>query len=405
MWSRKGRARASASSGIQKVSLSSVFNSGSSKPVVQADSLTSDGRRVKRSQIAVEEPPSPVKRLRQAPRLQDDQLIDQYAFGDAYETIFSKIYDDDDLAAAVAEKTSNVVVVEEVKSSRRYLSSDQPLKEWTPYRDEYLSELLRLEGRGDVSRDRCPLCRHECDDDDDEEAPVYRCMDCFGQDLICRSCCILRHQWNPLHIIEKWNGFFFDQVSLRELGLIVYLGPHKPGDICNQPRIINYFTVIHVNGLHDIRVAYCNCDKFRAGEWRQQLLRRCWFPATHTDPRTCATFDVLNHFHVMTLQGKVTTYDYYNGLEKLRNNAILKKLKDRYKPFSRMIRQWRHLKMLKCAGRGNDASRPVEETKSGELGLDCIACPRVGVNLPENWWDASPEERQVQIWFDYIDQR
>ncbi|KAK7441199.1 hypothetical protein VKT23_016680 [Stygiomarasmius scandens] len=95
----------------------------------------------------------------------------------------------------------------------------------------------------------------------------------------------------------------------------------------------------------------------------------------------------------MTLQGKVTTYDYYNGLEKLCNNALLQKVKDRYRPFSRMIRQWRHLKMLKRAGRGNDANRPVEVTHAGELAIPCIACPRVGINLPEDWQDVSSDER------------
>lgn len=71
-------------------------------------------------------------------------------------------------------------------------------------------------------------------------------------------------------------------------------------------------------------LAYCNCPGRRAaGEWRQQLLRRRWFPATHLDPKTAATYRVLNTFHVLTLQGKVTTYDFYAGLEKLSNNMGL----------------------------------------------------------------------------------
>ncbi|THU98424.1 hypothetical protein K435DRAFT_818886 [Dendrothele bispora CBS 962.96] len=380
MWTRNARAKARASSGIQKLSLSSAVAGSSSTPVVQVASLTADGRRVKRSNIPVLEPPSPVKRLRQAPRPGGiDQLTDQ-VFGDAYESILAKIYDDDDLTAAVNQGTSNVVVVEEVKSRRRYLSSDEPLKQWTPYRDEYLAELLRIEGRGDVDTERCPWCKQtfdERDDGDVGESFSYRCLDCFGEDLMCKGCCVKRHESNPLHIIERWNGLFFEEVSLKGLGLVVYLGTHKSGDTCNQPRMVNSFTVVHVNGLHSIRIAYCNCDKLRA------------------DPRTCVTYEVLNHFHVMTLQGKVTTYDYYNGLEKLRNNANLKKTKagDRYKAFARVIRQWRHLKMLKRAGRGNDASRPVEETKNGELAVRCIACPTVGVNLPPSWLDASIEER------------
>lgn len=164
--------------------------------------------------------------------------------------------------------------------------------------------------------------------------------------------------------------------------------------------------MIHTNGIHNIVLAYCDCPGRRAaGEWRQQLLRRRWFPATHIDPRTAATYQVLNTFHILTLQGKVTTYDYYAGLEKLSNNAGLGDTKvwlvhissaefieelttdtqDRYKSFSRMMREWRHLKMAKRSGRGNDSVRTLAETRSGEMAIGCIACPRPGVNLPDNW--------------------
>ncbi|KAE9403692.1 hypothetical protein BT96DRAFT_955932 [Gymnopus androsaceus JB14] len=80
--------------------------------------------------------------------------------------------------------------------------------------------------------------------------------------------------------------------------------------------------------------------------WRSQLLRWQWYPATHLEPQTAATFDVLNHLHVLTLQGKVTTYEQ---------------------------------------GRGNDSHETVAETKSGELAVECIACPKPGVNLPDDW--------------------
>ncbi|THU93273.1 hypothetical protein K435DRAFT_670546, partial [Dendrothele bispora CBS 962.96] len=269
---------------------------------------------------------------------------------------------------------------------------DLPLKEWIPYRDEYLAELLHLEGRGDFSLEVCPVCGLE----NDEEI-AYRCLDCLGGDLKCQDCCVKEHQSHPLHIIEKWNGVFFEEVSLKSLGLVVQLGHHH-GSPCSDPRFTRAFTVIHVNGIHDVCVGFCNCEnKGRAGEWREQLLHRRWYPATHLNPRTCTTMEALNHFHVMTLQGKVTTYDYYNGLEKLRNNVGLKKQKDRYKPFSRSIRQFRHLKLLKRSGRGNDATRPVELTEKGELAIRCPACPWEGVNLPKDWKDG-PEAQRFKFW-------
>lgn len=50
----------------------------------------------------------------------------------------------------------------------------------------------------------------------------------------------------------------------------------------------------------------------------------------------------------------------------------------------RMVREWRHLKSLKRAGRGHEEGG-VAATKPGELCVKCPACPRPGVNLPEDW--------------------
>lgn len=45
-----------------------------------------------------------------------------------------------------------------------------------------------------------------------------------------------------------------------------------------------------------------------------------------------------------------------------------------------MMRQWRHLKMLKRGGRGHDPAGIVA-TKPGQLVVQCPACPRPLVNL------------------------
>lgn len=58
----------------------------------------------------------------------------------------------------------------------------------------------------------------------------------------------------------------------------------------------------------------------------------------------------------------------------------------------RMIRQWRHLKMLKRAGRGHD-DQGVAGTAPGSCAVLCPACPHPGKNLPRNWAQAPPEQR------------
>jgi hypothetical protein len=54
------------------------------------------------------------------------------------------------------------------------------------------------------------------------------------------------------------------------------------------------------------------------------------------------------------------------------------------------MRIWRHLKMLKRAGRGQDPLG-TEGTQERELAVECPACPHPGRNLPDGWEDAPPE--------------
>ncbi|KAE9384048.1 hypothetical protein BT96DRAFT_842855 [Gymnopus androsaceus JB14] len=106
---------------------------------------------------------------------------------------------------------------------------------------------------------------------------------------------------------------------------------------------------------------------------------------------------------MLSHRGKTTAYDFYTTLEKLTNNLGGRQYTSRYLSFLRLARQWRHLKELKRAGRGNDGIRKVAETQPGELAVKCIACPSPGVNLPEGWENASPDDRFLYCIFIAID--
>ncbi|KAJ7808072.1 hypothetical protein B0H14DRAFT_2380861, partial [Mycena olivaceomarginata] len=266
--------------------------------------------------------------------------------------------------------------------------------------DKYLAESIRQEGHGDVCTTHCPTCPP----DTPPETPRFRCMDCMIPDLFCQDCCVQAHSRNPLDRIERWDGTKFKPTSLKDMGLRVQLG-HRHGEVCETLIAAHKkFLVIHTNGIHNVAVYFCGCvDESIVGLRRQQLLWHSWYPAMHKEPQTCTTFRALELFHVMTLQGKVTTYDFYTGLEKLMMKSGLVKVKDRYKAFMRTMRQWRHLVMLKRGGRGNDGDRLVAETKPGELAVVCSACPQPGVNLPADWESASGEERFLYILYIAID--
>ncbi|KIY53328.1 hypothetical protein FISHEDRAFT_33526 [Fistulina hepatica ATCC 64428] len=283
---------------------------------------------------------------------------------------------------------------------------DYPFLGWIPEVPQYLQELLRRDGRQGAT-EICLRCQIE--QRGVRGQALYRCRDCDEPDLLCGTCILDNHQSRPLCRIEMWNGQFFERYSLRQLGLVVQLG-HGSHDSCYTPQMApTDFVVIDTNGLHFVNVLYCACTKSGdAGPYRSQLLRHGWYPATNAEPKTCVTFRCLEMFHTMTLQGKVTTYDFYNGLEKLGNNTSIKDNlnfphTDRYKSFMRCIREWRYLKMLKRAGRGHDRERGVIETHPGELAIVCPACPRPGVNLPDDWKDAPLEWRFLYIVFLAVD--
>jgi hypothetical protein len=115
----------------------------------------------------------------------------------------------------------------------------------------------------------------------------------------------------------------FSMITLKELGLIVYLG-HR-GAPCPVPLSgPKDFLVLHTNGIHPVQVSFCDCS---AQVHRcQQLLRLRWFPATAIQPHTCATFDLLQHYHILSMQSKISGYHYYTSLSRLTDNIGISKI-------------------------------------------------------------------------------
>ncbi len=73
---------------------------------------------------------------------------------------------------------------------------------------------------------------------------------------------------------------------------------------------------------------------------------------------------------------------------------MLSQTQNRYKEFNHVIRLWRHLHLLKCAGRGNIDSG-ASGTTAGELAVECPACPQPGRNLPLGWVNVGVDRRFV----------
>ncbi|KAG1902395.1 uncharacterized protein F5891DRAFT_1127683 [Suillus fuscotomentosus] len=261
---------------------------------------------------------------------------------------------------------------------------DAPLREWmgyesrSGYREEYLLEDLRLEGRGSAANELC-----SCGESDANglKERLYRCEDCFGLEMTCAACCAASHRQLPLHVIKKWNGSSFEQSSLKEIGLRVQLGHSDLKCVCPERGHVD-FIVIHVNGIHHVNVDFCGCDQ--CVSHRQQLLRCDWYPATIHFPQTACTRRVLEYFLVMTWSSKVSGHEFYMTLERLTDNVGLNIPNSQYRAFMRTIRQFRHIRMMKQAGRGN-VGGGIASTEPGALAVQCPACPHPGINLPGDW--------------------
>lgn len=56
------------------------------------------------------------------------------------------------------------------------------------------------------------------------------------------------------------------------------------------------------------------------------------------------------------------------------------------------VREWRHIRMAKRAGRGNDPAG-LDATANGALAVPCRSCPHPDINLPNGWEREPPETR------------
>ncbi|KAF7971014.1 hypothetical protein HWV62_22285 [Athelia sp. TMB] len=170
-------------------------------------------------------------------------------------------------------------------------------------------------------------------------------------------------------------------MSLYHLGHRVYVG-HEGAPCPVAYEIVDGFTLVDTSGIHSMKLVLCGCPGHPPPNI--QLLRSRWFPATILSPRSAFTFDALNFFHLLNTQGKLSLHHFYKSLHSQTDNAGIREIKNRYDEMRPVMRMWRHLKMLKRAGRGNDPGG-VTQTRMGECAVECPACPQPGKNLPDGW--------------------
>ncbi|KAJ6455099.1 hypothetical protein C8R47DRAFT_1228413 [Mycena vitilis] len=281
---------------------------------------------------------------------------------------------------------------------RELRDSDYPLREWVlENRDEFAQELLFGEGRGPHRQySVCPGCS--------AEKSEYRCKTCLsGGEMLCKACIVQRHQVNPLHSVQRWNGSWFLPTTLKKLGLRIQLGHwHQADRRCPvpEPAAGDDFVIVDDHAVHEVALDFCGCGG--GGSYTKQLMRAQLFPATVQAPRTAGTFAGMRRFHLLSLESKSSAMEYYHSLARETDNTGLSPAKDRYHEFWRMTREWRNCQMLKRAGRVH-ATDGIAGTQPGECGLLCPACPQPGKNLPPLWKDVPDDKKFLYALFLAID--
>ena len=92
--------------------------------------------------------------------------------------------------------------------------------------------------------------------------------------------------------------------------------------------------------------------------------------------KTATTFQVLKQFHLLIFESKTSVYEFYCSLAHKTNSMATYLVINHYITFLRMVRQWRHISILKRMGWGHDPLG-VSATSQGKYShLPCLSSTR-----------------------------
>jgi hypothetical protein len=128
----------------------------------------------------------------------------------------------------------------------------------------------------------------------------------------------------PFHRLQRWNGQFYEAISLLELGFVFNLG--HDGKVCplnaDKSECGDQITMVDSAGIFIHLVRWCRCNGASNEDKHLQLLRHRLFPSTISKPQTAFTFNVLDEFLIDSLECKTSASSFYSKLRRLTNNAF-----------------------------------------------------------------------------------
>lgn len=127
-------------------------------------------------------------------------------------------------------------------------------------------------------------------------------------------------------VSQKWNGGFFEDTTLKSIGLRIQLGhpshSHCPADEKARRSRNDDFVVLDITGIHEVGLDFCDCETKRPRHI--QLLRSQLFPGTGANPRSAVTFRALKFFQILSFESKGSHEEFYNTIVSITGNVDTK---------------------------------------------------------------------------------
>jgi hypothetical protein len=106
-----------------------------------------------------------------------------------------------------------------------------------------------------------------------------------------------------------WTGMCWEKVDLFDIGQELEMQLGHDGGRCPVPeKNTRVLIAVDTSGMRKIRVRFCGCQPL--DQWKQ-LMRARLYPSSDRKPRSCWTFEFLDMFIKVSLQGKLALYDFY----------------------------------------------------------------------------------------------
>jgi hypothetical protein len=251
-------------------------------------------------------------------------------------------------------------------------SPNQYLRQWlSTHADSYLSTLF---SRDSPPTESCCICQKPSNEQ-------YRCKTCLAPTPRCSDCTLSAHRHSPTHHISKWNGQFWEECSLVDLGLVLHLG-HPGGTAisespCNESQTVHAITVGDLHGFATIHCTFCSHDN--SAPRASQLLAAGLMPCTDDVPKSAFTLTMLDHLSVFTTTGKCSGYKYWSVIKRLTKTGFPGEVSNRYRELLQTLRKFNYLMHRKRSGVAFPA-HPLEVDPIDQA-LSCVACPRPRYNF------------------------